>query len=209
MQIINYDQVKEKIIEIRNQQVIVDTDIAELYGVKTKQINQAVSRNPDKFPAGYVINLTKQEKEEVVTNCDHLQNLKFSPNLPNAFTEKGLYMLATILKSLKAVETTLAIIDTFAKVRELGRIIHQVPDLPENSPKQKTLMEHTGDLIADLIIPDDDLEVTETETSYEMNFAIFKIKKSLKKANNHRAMIWTQSLNRRNETLKSSSTSNT
>ncbi len=91
MQIIKYDQVQDKIIEIRNQNVIIDSDVAELYGVETKQINQAVSRNPDKFPNGYVISLTKQEKEEVVTNCDHLQNLKFSPNLPNAFTEKGLY----------------------------------------------------------------------------------------------------------------------
>ena len=181
MQIIKYDQVQDKIIEIRNQNVIIDSDVAELYGVETKQINQAVSRNPDKFPDGYVINLTKQEKEEVVTNCDHLQNLKFSPNLPNAFTEKGLYMLATILKSPQAVETTLAIIDTFAKVRELGRVIHQVQALPENSPKQKTLMEHTGELIADLIIPDDDLEVTSSETTYEMNLAIFKIKRTVKK----------------------------
>ena len=181
MQVVKYDQVQDKIIEIRNQNIIIDTDVAELYGVETKQINQAVSRNPDKFPDGYVISLTKQEKEEVVTNCDHLQNLKFSPNLPNAFTEKGLYMLATILKSPQAVETTLAIIDTFAKVRELGRVIHQIQALPENSPKQKTLMQHTGDLIADLIIPDDDLEVTGSETTYEMNLAIFKIKKTVKK----------------------------
>lgn len=72
MQIIKYDQVQDKIIEIHNQNVIIDSDVAELYGVETKQINQAVSRNPDKFPDGYVISLTKQEKEEVVTNCDHL-----------------------------------------------------------------------------------------------------------------------------------------
>ena len=90
-------------------------------------------------------------------------------------------MLATILKSPQAVETTLAIIDTFAKVRELGRVINQVQSLPENSPKQKTLMEHTGDLIMDLIIPDDELEVTGTETTYEMNLAIFKIKRTVKK----------------------------
>jgi hypothetical protein len=181
MQIIKYEQVQKKIMDVRNQQVIIDADVAELYGVETKQINQAVSRNPDKFPDGYVINLTKQEKEEVVTNCDHLKNLKFSPNLPNAFTEKGLYMLATILKSPTAVETTLAIIDTFAKVRELSRVIHQVQALPEDSPKQKSLMEHTGDLIADLIIPDDDLEITDTETTYEMNLALFKIKRTVKK----------------------------
>ena len=182
MQVIKYDQVQEKIIAIRNQDVIIDADVAELYGVETKQLNQAVSRNPEKFPKGYILELTKEEKGEVVTICDHLQNLKFSPNLPKAFTEKGLYMLATILKSPKAVETTLAIIDTFAKVRELSRVIHQVQTLPENSPKQKTLMEQTGDLIADLIIPDDELEVTGTETTYEMNLAIFKIKRTVKKS---------------------------
>ena len=147
----------------------------------TKQINQAVSRNPEKFPDGYIISLTKQEKEEVVTNCDHLQKLKFSPNLPNAFTEKGLYMLATILKSPQAVETTLAIIETFAKVRELSRVIHKIQSLPEHSPKQKTLMERTGDLIGDLIIPDDELDVVGTETTYEMNLAIFKLKRTVKK----------------------------
>ena len=91
-------------------------------------------------------------------------------------------MLATILKSPKAVETTLAIIDTFAKVRELSSAVNQIQALPENSPKQKTLIEHTGDLIADLIIPENELEVTGTETTYEMNFAIFKIKRTVKKS---------------------------
>lgn len=93
-------------------------------------------------------------------------------------------MLATILKSPKAVETTLAIIETFAKVKELGHVINQMQTLPENSPKQKSPMEHTGDLIADLLIPENELEVTGTETTYEMNFAIFKIKRTIKKVNN-------------------------
>ncbi len=91
-------------------------------------------------------------------------------------------MLATILKSPKAVETTLAIIDTFAKVRELSRAVYQIQSLPENSLKQKTLIEHTGDLIADLMIQEDELEVTGTKTTYEMNFAIFKIKRTIKKS---------------------------
>lgn len=80
------------------------------------------------------------------------------------------------------METTLAIIDTFAKVKELGHVIHQMQTLPENSPKQRSLMEQTGDLIADLIIPDDELEITSTETTYEMNFALFKIKRTVKKS---------------------------
>lgn len=180
MQIIKYDQVQEKIIEIRNQKVILDGDVAELYGVETKRINEAVSRNTEKFPQGYLIELTQDEwvplKSQFATS---IKGGKIK--LPTAFTERGLYMLATILKSPKAVETTLAIIDTFAKVRELNHVIHQVQSLPENSAKQKTLMEHTGDLIADLILPDEELEVTGTETTYEMNFAVFKIKRTIKK----------------------------
>lgn len=180
MQVIKQDQVQEKIIIIRHQKTIIDADVAELYGVETKRINEAVKNNPGKFPDGYLFELTKKE-------WDILKS-KFSTSikggkvkLPTAFTEKGLYMLATILKSQKATETTLAIIETFAKVKELGYIINQMQTLPENSPKQKTLMEHTGDLIADLIIPENELEVTGTETTYEMNFAIFKIKRTIKK----------------------------
>lgn len=181
MQVIKQDQVKEKIIIIRHQKVLIDTDVAKLYEVETKRINEAVKNNPDKFPDGYLFELTKKE-------WDSLKS-KFSTSikggkvkLPTAFTEKGLYMLATILKSHKATETTLAIIETFAKVKELGQVINQMQALPENSPKQKTLMEHTGDLIADLIIPESELEVTGTETTYEMNFAIFKLKRTVKKS---------------------------
>ncbi|MDR3478075.1 MAG: ORF6N domain-containing protein [Gammaproteobacteria bacterium] len=179
MQVIKQDQVQEKIITIRNQKVIVDTDVAQLYGVETKRVNEAVKNNPEKFPNGYFFKLNKQEKNELVENFDQFKKLKH-PSVPlKVFTEKGLYMLATILKSPDALETTLAIIDTFAKVRELGRAVHQIQSLSENSPNQKTLIEHTGDLIADLMIPEDQLEVTGTETTYEMNFAIFKIKRTV------------------------------
>jgi len=180
MQTIRYERVQEKIIEIRNHKVILDSDVAELYQIETKRINEAVNRNQDKFPTGYLIELTKEEwtslKSQFATS---IKGGKVK--LPIAFTERGLYMLATILKSSSATETTLAIIDTFAKVRELSRVINQVQLLPAHSPKEKNLMEHTGDLIADLIIPDNDLEVTGSETTYEMNFAIFKIKRTVKK----------------------------
>jgi hypothetical protein len=182
MQIIRQDQVQEKIITIRNQKVIIDADVAELYGVETKRVNEAVKNNPEKFPSSYLFEINKQEKTELVENFDRFKKLKHSTAPLKGFTEKGLYMLATILKSPKAVETTLAIIDTFAKVRELSNAVNQIQSLPENSPRQKTLMEHTGDLIADLIIPENELEITGTETTYEMNFAIFKIKRTIKKS---------------------------
>src|ERR1700722_10245112 len=139
MQIIRQDQVQEKIITIRNQKVIIDADVAELYGVETKRINEAVKNNPEKFPDGYLFEINKLEKNELVENFDRFKKLKHSSAPLKGFTEKGLYMLATILKSPKAVETTLAIIDTFAKVRELCSTVNQIQLLPENSSKQKTL----------------------------------------------------------------------
>jgi len=182
MQVTLQEVVQKKIIEIRNNKVLIDSDVAELYGIETREVNQAVKNNTEKFPDGYLIELDANEKKELIKNFDRFKNLKHSTAPIKGFTERGLYMLATILKSPKAVETTIAIIDTFAKVKELGRIIHQMQTLPENSPKQRTLMEHTGDLMADLIIQEDDMEVTGTETSYEMNFAIFKIKRTVKKS---------------------------
>ena len=182
MSIITYQAVENKIITLRNLHVILDSDVAEMYQVATKEINQAVSRNTEKFPNGYLIELTASEKREVVTNCDHLQQVKFSKTLPKAFTEKGLYMLATILKSPVATQTTLMIIDTFAKVRELGHITREVQALPEKSLKQKALMGRAGDLIADLMVPADDGRNVDTETTFEMNFAIFKVKRTIKKS---------------------------
>jgi hypothetical protein len=96
-----FSQVQSRIIALRNQRVILDSNVAELYGVETREINQAVKNNPDKFPKGYVFELEKSEKEEVIKNFDKLPS-KYSPSIPKAFTEKGLYMLATILKSLRA-----------------------------------------------------------------------------------------------------------
>lgn len=95
-------EVENRIITLRDQQVLLDSDVADLYGVQTKVVNQAVRNNLEKFPEGYIFELDETEKSEVVKNFDHLQKLKFSPQFPKAFTEKGLYMLATILKSPKA-----------------------------------------------------------------------------------------------------------
>ena len=122
---------ESKIIVIRDTQVILDRDVAELYGVETKAINQAVKRNIEKFPPEYMFQLSKEEKQEVVTKCDHLGNLRYSRTLPNAFTEQGLYMLATILKSPIATETTFAIIDTFTKLRKLARTMAKLNDEAE------------------------------------------------------------------------------
>ena len=108
-------EIENKIIEIREQKVILDSDVAKLYDVETKEINQAVSNNPEKFPEGYLFEITKNELDILRSK---FLTAKFSKTrvLPKAFTEKGLYMLATILKSPKATQTTIYIIETFDKL---------------------------------------------------------------------------------------------
>ena len=110
-EIIRYKDVENRILFLKGCSVLLDFDVAELYGVETKRVNEAVTRNPDKFPKEYVISLNCDEKTELVANCDRFEKLKHSTVIPKAFTEKGLYMLATILKSPVATQTTIAIVE--------------------------------------------------------------------------------------------------
>lgn len=171
MDTLSFEQVEKKIIILRNTPVILDSDVAGLYGVETKRVNEAVSNNPDKFPTGYIIRLEK-------TEWDGLKS-KFSTSikggktkLPFAFTERGLYMLATILKSEQATQTTLAIIDAFYKLRLLTRQLTALPEADE--PTRKSILQKSGQLIADLLT--DELPTVTTETTVELNLAVLKIK---------------------------------
>lgn len=161
-------------IVLRNQPVLLDSDVAILYGVQTKEINQAVRNNPKKFPYGYIFELDKYEKNEVVKNFDRLNSLKFSTVNPTAFTERGLYMLATILKSDRAINTTLAIVDTFVQARELARTMEALQDVQDGGEQQKNLLHRTGALLSELV--GRNLSTNTTETEIELNFAVVKIK---------------------------------
>jgi len=112
-------RVESRILLIRGQKVMLDADLADLYGVETKALNQAVRRNINRFPQDFMFRLTRQEKQEVVTNCDHLRNLKFSPVLPSAFTEHGALMLASVLNSRRAIEASVFVVRAFVKLREM------------------------------------------------------------------------------------------
>ena len=118
--ILNAD-VQSRIIYVRDFPVIVDADVAEIYGVETKRVNEAVRNNPDKFPEEYMFELTADERNNLRSKISSTKISSKSRALPKAFTEKGLYMLATILKSKQATAATFAIIETFAKVRYLKR----------------------------------------------------------------------------------------
>lgn len=113
------DAVTQKILLIRGRKVMLDADLADLYGVPTKALNQAVKRNSERFPDDFMFQLNKEEKQQVVTNCDHLARLRFSPTLPNAFTEHGALMLGNVLKSERAVEVSLLVVRAFVQLREL------------------------------------------------------------------------------------------
>lgn len=170
--------VRERIVHIRRQAVILDADVADLYGVETKRINEAVRNNPDKFPSDYMFVLTSAERADLRTKISSTKLSAKSRALPRAFTEKGLYMLATVLKSRRATEATFAIIETFANVRGVQRELvelHQETDDGIRAGK----MQHFGQALTDIVMPD--LDTVETESTLELNFFIGKIKHTVRR----------------------------
>lgn len=111
--------IEQRILLIRGQKVILDADLACLYGTTTKRLNEQVKRNRSRFPEDFMFQLTRGEKAEVVANCDHLFKLKFSPVLPNAFTEHGAIMVASVLNTEKAIQVSVFVVRAFIKLREM------------------------------------------------------------------------------------------
>jgi len=144
--VVKVGKIQQRILLIRGEKVIVDADLAEFYGVPTKALNQAVRRNTDRFPADFMFQLNKNEKTEVVTNCDHLQKLKFSPVNPLVFTEHGALMAASILNSARAVEVSLFIVRAFVALR---RMISEHKELArEIAQLERKLADHDDQIIA-------------------------------------------------------------
>jgi hypothetical protein len=206
--IVRFEDVSDRIVEVRGKKVILDFAVAELYDVETKRINEAVKNNPKKFPEGWVFELDKNELEDLRSKFstaniadnqpdtllrsknstleDDLQskNLisKFpspkSRTMPKAFTERGIYMLATILTGDQAIDTTLTIVDTFVKLHELQRTIAEMAKNPDEH-QQKSLMQKSGEIVDDLF--GDSFATNETETEIELNFAVLKLKHTIKR----------------------------
>ncbi len=174
---ISIQNLQEAIIVIRGTNVLLDSDVARIYGVETKRVNEAARNNPEKFPDGYILELSSEEWS--------LLKSKFSTSskggkvkLPTAFPEKGLYMLATILKSKKATQATFTIIEAFAKIRELSSAIRKLSVTPDEA-QQKPLMQRSGEIVAELF--GDELSTTDTETTMELNVAFLKLKHTIKR----------------------------
>lgn len=190
-------QIEDKIITIRSQNVILDFDVATLYGVQTKEINQAIKNNPKKFPRGYVFELKSNEfhalrskiltapseqtdNQYVSTIRDLSTHLEKTRTRPTAFTEKGLYMLATILKSEQAINATIEIIEAFTKIRELSRAVVELAETPDDEQKQMSIMQKSGEILSEIV--KNDLKTKSTETSFELNLlAMVKVKHTIKR----------------------------
>lgn len=151
---------------------------ALLYGVETRIVNQAVRNNPKKFPKDYIIELDEEDSSALRSKILTLEQKggkgRHSKYNIKAFTEKGLYMLATILKTPRAIEATLAIIETFAMTRQLARTMEALQTAEDGGEQQKGLLQKTGEILADIV--GTNLSTADTETEIEFNFAVVKIK---------------------------------
>ena len=186
LEVTKFNTFENKLIRLRDKLVLLDSDVAELYEVEVKRINEAVKNNPDKFPDGYIVELTNDEWENLKS--------KFSTSswggkrkLPKAFTEKGLYMLATILKTKRATKATIAIIETFAKVKELSKNINGIMKTTDENiqkelaKKSNKILEDIIEIEPDILEDEDDGEIIEITTKFQFNLGFAKVSRSIKK----------------------------
>ena len=136
--------IESLILTVRSRNVIIDADLADIYGVPTRALNQAVKRNQERFPDDFIFQLTAAEKDEVITNCDHLRGLKFSKSRPYALTEHGAIMTAMILNSPEAVKMSVFVVRAFLQMRE--QLVANAAILRRLEQIDRTLLEHDGAL---------------------------------------------------------------
>ena len=180
LQVIREQEIDACLIELRGQKVLLDRDVATLYGVETKRVNEAVRNNPDKFHKDYIIELNESEIRYLRSKISTTNLSSKVRAVPKAFTEKGLYMLATVLKSPRATATTLAIIESFAHLRELSRNLN-ILSTETDEGKQKTLTQRSSELLHELLSVEEKGDTTETESSIELNLYALKMKRTVKK----------------------------
>jgi len=179
--VISVDEVKSRLMLVQGEPALLDRDVAALYRIDTKVLNQAVKRNAERFPDGYILKLSDEEfrnwKSQIVTsNLSDSEKAGVRMGLrraPYAFTERGLYMLATILKGERAVRTTLSIIETYAQVKSMVRDMAALQSLKDGSPEQAKALTQAGHKLANLI--GENLTTDSTETTIELNLAVLKI----------------------------------
>jgi hypothetical protein len=155
--LIPVERIERSIFLIRGQRVMLDADLAELYDVTTKRLNEQVKRNRGRFPADFMFQLTAKEKTEVVANCDHLSKLKFSPVLPNAFTEHGAIMVASVLNTPRAIQTSVLVVRAFVRLRAMltthKELAHKLSELERKLVKHDEAIQSLMNAIRQLMKP--------------------------------------------------------
>jgi hypothetical protein len=137
-------KISQRILLIRGEKVILDSDLAEFYGVATKRLNEQVRRNRNRFPDDFVFQMTAAEKGEVVAKCDHLAKIKFSKSLPFAFTEHGALMAASVLSSPQAIQASVLIVRTFILMRQM--LVKSSEITRRLTAVEQELLKHDGKL---------------------------------------------------------------
>ena len=174
---IGQNDIKSRMLVVRNQAVLLDRDVAALYQVETREVNQAVRNNPEKFPEGFVWELDGAETEalrsKILTLDTNPGRGHHSKHGYKVFTERGLYMLATILKGKVATRATLAIVNTYAQLRSMVSDMEALQTLKDGSPEQATQLTQVGHKLAELI--GENLSTESTKTTIELNLAVLKI----------------------------------
>jgi len=173
--------VKSRMVMVRGEASLLDRDVAALYQIDTKVLNQAVKRNRERFPEGYIVQMNEGEfqnwKSQIVTsNLSDVEKASIKMGLrraPYAFTERGLYMLATILKGERAVRTSIAIVEAYTQMRSMVREMESLQALKDGSPEQAKALSLAGHKLATLI--GDNLSTEATKTTIELNLAVLKI----------------------------------
>jgi hypothetical protein len=155
--LIPQERIEQRIFIIRDQKVMLDKDLAGLYGVPTKRLNEQVKRNIRRFPEDFMFRLTKAEKEKVVANCDHLKSLKFSAQFPYAFTEQGVAMLSSVLNSERAIQVNIAIMRAFVRLKQVfathKELAAKLKELEQEVGKHNKLIIEVFEIIKQLTAP--------------------------------------------------------
>jgi len=187
MAMIKFETLENKLIKIENKFVLLDKDVANLYQIEPKKLRQQLKRNIEKFPKDYAYQVSNEVFDMMVSQNVTPSKSSFGGTNPWVFTEKGLYMVATILKSKNALNATFTIIETFAKIKELSRNINAIMKTTDEemqkdlAQKSNKILEEIIEIEPDVLEDDEDGEVIETTTKFEFNLGFAKVSRSVKK----------------------------
>jgi len=187
MQVTKFETLEKKLIPLNNTLVLLDKDVAQLYVIEPKKLRQQLKRNLEKFPKDYAYQVSDAELERMVSQNVTPSKQQLGGTNPWVFTEKGLYMVATILKSKNAIQATFTIIETFAQIKELSRNINNIMKTTDEevqkelAQKSNKILEEIIDIEEEILHDDEDGDVVETETKFEFNLGFAKVSRSVKR----------------------------